>query len=472
MINSWKALLCIMGVILVLAACKPQQPPYKGTPVVDQTSAASTPVMKTLVPTKVPEVKGNIQKLNGLQIQFLHPWTAETSRVIDLLVDEFNQTNEWGIHVIVLAPGSAGLVAQEFREDAMKHRLFDVVAAPVSMVFSSDLQKENILDLNPYVLSSKYGLNEAERNDFLPAFWDEDVVDGKRYGIPAQRTAAVIFYNVTWASETSFSENPETTTDFRKQVCAANASMKTDNDRSNDALGGWIVNTQAITMMSWFNSFDAIPTAKSVEKFESEKYAQAFEYLYHLQKDSCAWQSRIPQPYDYFANRQTLAYSGVMQDIMKQSAAFERSDNKDKWVILAYPSIGEYGDQRIISEGPSYTIVKSDSEQQLAAWLFIRWMASPAHQARLLQTSGTLPLGSKVLSLLSDFRSTYPQWNEVIPLLPVIKPAAPQANMETVKMVLEDAGWQLFRTEFKADQIPALLTQLDETINELTGRTP
>jgi ABC-type glycerol-3-phosphate transport system substrate-binding protein len=221
--------------------------------------------------------------------------------------------------------------------------------------------------------------------------------------------------------------------------------------------------------LSWLNSFNALPLQKPATTFTSKKSTAAFDYLLQLQKSSCAWNSRQAEPYDYFTARQALAYSGVMQDIMPQTAAFKRSANQDNWTLLAYPADG---DQSVVTDGSSYAVVKSDAENQMASWLFIRWISTPQNQARILQTSGTLPLGSDVLSLLSDFKKQYPQWAGAAALEPLIQPTVRQANAEIIQMVLEDAGWQLFKTDLKTEQIPAVLIQLDEMIKELTGRNP
>jgi len=50
-------------------------------------------------------------------------------------------------------------------------------------------------------------------------------------------------------------------------------------------------------------------------------------------------------------------------------------------------------------------------------------------------------------------------------LLPL--PATPELDL--AKMVLEDGTWALYRTGLKAEGIPALLTQIDDTLAELAA---
>jgi hypothetical protein len=49
-------------------------------------------------------------------------------------------------------------------------------------------------------------------------------------------------------------------------------------------------------------------------------------------------------------------------------------------------------------------------------------------------------------------------------------PATPE--LDIAKMVLEDAGWALYKTGLKAEGIAPLLTQMDDTIAELAAYRP
>jgi ABC-type glycerol-3-phosphate transport system substrate-binding protein len=406
--------------------------------------------------------------LEGVQITYLHPWSGETGRVMDLLIDEFNQSNQWGIHVITREPGSTGLLMQELNNDDPDLPEIDLTAVPIYELLHQDANMREVVDLNPYAASKTYGFTDEQREDFTPAFWDENLVGGKLYGVPAQESASLLFYNVTWAAELGYSSVPQTAAAFKLQTCAANASFRKDFDRSNDGIGGWIVSSEADTLFNWLFVQNALDLTAVPEKFNNLDTRTAFLYLYNLQANSCAWSSRLPEPYDYFATRQALAYSGTTQDIIPQIAAFERAENEDDWQVIAYPS--EEGG--IISSGLSYGVFKTDEKRQLASWLFIRWLSDPSNQARLLQTSGSLPLGTAVLDEMSAYEESYPEWKEALALLDNVETIPADANTGMVRMVLEDAGTFLFRTEFTADKVGELLAQLDQTIRELKEVEP
>lgn len=452
---------------LSLAGC---QPAGTSTPEVTLPPEKSPAPTKTNAPTltPIPDIAVDTGKLDQLQIRILHPWTEDTGMQMNRLIDQFNQTNQWGIFVIEIAPGSAGLVQEKYRELLLDNQPPDVLVMSPSQHLHSDAVNGNILDLNPYVLSAKFGLFPDEQEDFLPAFWNESVVQGKRFGIPAQRTTEMLFYNVTWAKELGFISPPKTWTAFREQVCAANASKRKDADSLDDGLGGWIINTNALTTLSWLRTFGSDPLENSNPRFLSVNSEEAFNALLKLSTDSCAWLSRLPQPYEYFTNRQALVYSGSMQDLLVQTRTNTRLESEDEWIVLPYPP-GD-GEAFILTEGVDYGITTSTDERQLAAWLFVRWLSSPNQQAWLLRSSGTLPLGEAVLPLVSDLEEEYPLWGDAVALsdLAVALPAS--KDLDTVKTVVEDGGWQLFKTGLKSDAIQALLSQIDMLIAEMAAR--
>ncbi len=457
----------LIVLILMLAAC---QPAGTATPEVPTTTAKSPSLVKTSAPTltPIPDIAVDTAKLDQLQIRILHPWTEDTGVMMTQLVDQFNQTNQWGIFVIEIAPGSAGLAQEKYRELLLDKQSPDVLVMSPSQLMHSDSVYGNVLDLNPYVQSAKFGLFPEEQEDFLPAFWNESLAQGKRFGVPAQRTTEMLFYNVTWAKELGFTNPPATWAAFREQVCAANASMRKDADPVDDGLGGWIINTNALTTLSWLRTFGSDPVQETEAQFLSVESEEAFSALLKLSTDSCAWLSRQPQPYDYFTNRQALMYSGSMQDLRKQTHNNTRLESEDEWIVLPYPPGAR--EAFVLTEGVDYGITTSTDVRQLAAWLFVRWLSTPNQQAWFLRSSGTLPLGEAVLPLVSDLEEDYPVWGDAVAFSDLAVTLPVSKELDIIKTVVEDGGWQLFKTGLKSDAIQTLLSQIDMTIAEMAVR--
>lgn len=456
--------------ILVLTACQPGgKEPQPVTPEVTLSPAVKGTSTPTVAPTltPVPEIAVDAVKLRGVQIRFLHPFTGETGQMITRMIDQFNQSNPYGIFVIEIAPGSPMLVTQKFNELRLNDLTPEVIAASPSHLMRLDNLYNSLVDLNPYVQSSKYGLSASEQGDFLPAFWNESLSNGKRYGIPAFRDSEMLFYNISWGKELGFTSPPSTWEEFRQQSCAANALMRKDNDAANDGLGGWIISTDAMTTMSWLHTFGSDPTAMDAIQFSSDESTEAFKQLLKLETDSCAWISRLPQPYDYFINRQALFYSGSMEDLLAQQKNNQRLGSKDEWTVITYPN--ETEKPFLLTEGLDYGLTASSDVKQLAGWLFIKWLSAPEQQAWLLRASVSLPLGEKVKTFVKDIPQDYPKWQAGIDLLTSIQPIPASQELDIAKMVLEDGAWALYKTGMKPEGIPALLTQIDDTIAELAA---
>lgn len=460
----------LIGILLIgslLAGCG-KTSPTEEPPVPSPTPGSSpTPVPPTNTP--MPEITVEASALNGLQIHFLHPWSGDLQTEIDRMIDEFNQSNEWGIHVIADAPGSAGEVAASLDEGRGGEDQTNLVAAPIDELLKLNRNQKVVVDLNPYLYSQKWGLTDQQISDFMPTFWLQDEVDGYRYAVPAQRTAAVLIYNQTWAQELGFSQAPSTPEEFQAQVCAANQAMKKDNDTSNDGLGGWIISTDGLTGWSWLRAFNTPVYQNGTYLFNSPAAEETFTYEHQLLSEGCAWISRVTTPYAYFSTRRVLAYSGYLQDLLPQAQSLTQSGSADQWQIIPYPSTRSTG---VIAEGSSYAVLASTPEKQLAGWLFIRWMSTPEHQARIVSKSSTLPLSAGVLPLLTDFRNTIPQWNVVINLLPDLQTPPVDANWSYASTILEDAAWQLYKSDLKVEQIPDLLAQMDAMLQEMIERQP
>ena len=75
-------------------------------------------------------------------------------------------------------------------------------------------------------------------------------------------------------------------------------------------------------------------------QFSSPDSEAAFTALLKLENDTCAWVSRLPEPYDYFTNRQALFYSGSMEDLRVQEKNNTRLESKDEWTVIPYPHSG------------------------------------------------------------------------------------------------------------------------------------
>jgi len=248
----------------------------------------------------------------------------------------------------------------------------------------------HVVDLDKYVADPIYGLESREVSDFPAVFWNQDVVAGKRLGVPAQRSARLVLYNKAWARELGFEDAPVTDEGFREQACAAHTELQRDEDPANDGQGGWIVDTHSMTMLSWMVAFGGGVLDGSGYRFLSPKNLEAVAFLKQLYDDACAW---LPQTSGdkapAFAARGALFAAGGLEELSEFSRALAAAENPDEWTVLNFPGPDQPG---LVAYGSSFVVFKGTPEQQLASWLFIRWMLSAENQKEWVEATGLFPL--------------------------------------------------------------------------------
>src|SRR5215216_6861855 len=181
--------------LFVLSACSSAIPTVQGTETLPPATTQNTSVADTPVPA-ASSLNVEKEALRGAQVNIWHPWFGSEASLFESQVAKFNTENEWGI--VVRAEGKssyAELFAQTNVALEEKTNPNVVIALPEHAFGWSD----HVVDLNVYVNDPLYGLSANDILDFPPVIWDHDTVEGKRFSIPAQRTARFLLYNQTWA---------------------------------------------------------------------------------------------------------------------------------------------------------------------------------------------------------------------------------------------------------------------------------
>ncbi|GAB4416537.1 MAG: hypothetical protein Kow002_02380 [Anaerolineales bacterium] len=449
--------------LFLVMACQPAISP-------EGPVAASTPkVADTRAPaptnTSIPVSRLNVEAdaLQGVIVDVWHPWRGAEASLFETQVQDFNRINPWG--VTVQAKGMqtyAELFAQVGPTIYGPDRPDVVIGLPEHALIWD--QEEAVLDLNPYLTDPVYGLSDADISDFPSVFWAQDEVDGKRYGVPAQRTARFILYNLTWAQELGFDDPPASAEEFKQQACAGNKSMLGDEDPQNDGIGGWLVDTHPITALSWLLASGGSVVEGDGFRFLTPENIEALRFVKGLAENNCAWKSSDEAPLLKFVDRSALFATASLEELPDIAREFARAGSFDQWTILPFP--GQNASVFVIY-GSSYIQFKSDETSQLAAWLFIRWMLQADNQAKWVQSTGLFPLRASTMNLLSDYSAAHPQWASAVSLIPQgqITPQLPE--WKTVRVMLGDGFNHMFRVDVPVGQVPAILAQMDAIVSGL-----
>ncbi|MCB0095439.1 MAG: extracellular solute-binding protein, partial [Caldilineaceae bacterium] len=137
--------------------------------------------------------------------------------------------------------------------------------------------------------------------------------------------------------------------------------------------------------------------------------------------DGCAYFFTEGFPNPEFANRRAVFAQGSSSGIPfyesdVQTAAEENSREPDEWGVTSIPHTTADPVQNIY--GADVMITSTTPEQELAAWLFVKWFTSPEVQAKWVEISGYFPTRASTEDYLGDYVSANPQWGEALALLP------------------------------------------------------
>ena len=286
-----------------------------------------------------------------------------------------------------------------------------------------------------------------------------------RVALPAQRTARFLLWNKTWAGELGFDSSPAAPDDFRQQACRAQKSMLNDASAENDFMGGWIVDTEPMTAYAWLLAFDGGVVEGNNFRFLAPHNIDALKFLRELSENQCAWQVNETDPLTAFATREALFITAGLEDLPTVARAFASANSTDTWDVIAYPGANQ---DAFVVYGSSYVILKSTGQEQLAAWLFIRWLLEKEQDKRWVETTHLFPLRSSTLDLLADYKKTHPQWVQAIELLPDAQIQPQLAMWRKVKVMLGDGFAHMYRVNLPSGQVAVILTQMDSIVSELS----
>jgi ABC-type glycerol-3-phosphate transport system substrate-binding protein len=463
----------LFGIFLVTACYSQPSPTPTAVSATLELSPTSTslPATRTPTPTITPQPTSSLgineADLDGITLKFWHPWSGETEAAIQDSLAEFNTNNKYGITVEGISHGSLNSLYEKIETAEQETGLPNIALGANYQIQSWISNGKPVTGLNTYVNDPEWGFSPEELADFHDIFLRQDVKAGNRFGMPAVRTAQVIYYNTAWAEELGFSDPPATPDEFKAQACAAAQTFQNNDSVQDDGSGGWLVNTAPPGILNWlyaFNSSVLLPDETGY-RFNSPESQAALLFLKELFDEGCAYEVLESPAEVEFANRRALFITGSLSDLSYQNSELERLENKDRWTVIGFPSPG--GGSDISVYGPSYAMFAGTPEENLATWLVIKWLLSPEQAAKVVAARGTFPVRASMIDFLSNYAGEHPQWIDAQELLPHAQAEPGLESWGAVRWILGDVGTQIFRYYFTPARIPATLELLDETAAEL-----
>ena len=446
---------------ILLSACSTLE-----QPVVSTEEPSTTEQGTESAPSEEPNVDAttrldvNVDALRGLEVTVWTPWYGVEQSLFETFVNEFNTTNPYGIKVKAesqinftnLYEATTASLPTENKPDL-------VIALPEH---AQGWYEDRVsVDLTDFAEDPVYGVDE---NDIPYPFWNQDLAGTARVAVPAQRTAQIMLWNETWAEELKIKSAPVSVDDFRKQACSAHASMKKDEFAENDAFGGWIVDTEPMTVYSWLLAFNGGVLEEGNYRFLTPDNIEAFKYLRELAEAGCSWQGSS-DPIPSFAKREALFITVSLSDMPTVARAFVAAENRDTWSVLPFPNSE---DGTLAVYGSSYVILKSAEEDQMAVWLFVRWLLEKEQDARWVEATHNFPLRTSTMDLLGDYEKNHAQWKQAVELIPLGELQPQLGSWRTIKVMLGDGFDHMYRVNVSSGQVAAILAQMESLAKDLS----
>ncbi|MBT3338927.1 MAG: extracellular solute-binding protein [Anaerolineae bacterium] len=447
--------------LLFLAACQSTTTPVEVTTALVVATKTPHPIETAVVESSLDVTE---KDLDGIEIEVWHTWFGASAALFDLQIAEFNEENPWGITVSATYRGSYNMLFNEVTDALVTETPPDLVVA-LSEQISVWNETDSVKDLTPYILDPIWGMTVAEQTDFPRVFLRQDQRSDRWLALPAQRTARFILYNQTWGEELGFNAPPVNYEEFREQTCAANQFMRSDEDFENDGKGGWIVDHDSISALSWMLAFGGGPITDDAYQFVSSENITTLRSLKALYDEECAWISTADTPYEQFAGRSALFITAGMEQFTEISRTFDAVNNHDEWTVIPFPG----GTQStVVTYGDSYALLATEDADALASWLFVKWMLAPQQQTKWVKSTALFPLRISSLEELSDFEKANPQWSQAVNLITQAETFPQLSSWRQVRYLLSDGLEYIYRYDTQAGSVSAILALMDQTANALS----
>ena len=253
---------------------------------------------------------------------------------------------------------------------------------------------------------------------------------------PPNRSMEVMYYNQDWLNELGYDGPPTTWAEFREMACAA-----TDPDAGTY---GYVLDTDASRFSTMVFSRHGTYYLEdgSAFTFTNDTVMETMQFIKDLVDEGCA--TRSAEAYGDqadFGNYKTLFTIGSSSGIPYYDKAVLSGEQGEFIWGVASPPYMDGGDEPLMNlYGASVTVPQTTPEQELAAWLFVKWFTEPEQNARWAKISNYFPVRKSAAGLMTDYMEENPVYAQAFELMPYSTYEAQWcACYEEVRRMMRDA---------------------------------
>lgn len=372
--------------------------------------------------------------LSGVEVLFWHQHSRARGEAMDKIIADFNATNPYGITVVGEYAGGYGDIYSKMINGIAGGVVPNLVVGYQNQA-GAYMLADGLVDIEPYVLDPEYGLTAEEKADYIEGIYNSDYnaqFDNKRLGFAPNRSMEVLYYNADWLAELGYDAPPTTWEEFKEMAIAA----------TDEAAGtyGYAISTDAsnVFAMAISRGGDGFLNDDAEYDFSSDAIADSFAAIKELYDVGAA--HKIAEAYGDqtdFGNGKVLFTMGSTSGLYYYGAAVDSNENGAfEWSVAPIPHTTSTPVMDMY--GASVSIPQTTPEQQLAAWIFIKYLTSPEPQAEWAAASGYFPVRQSARDMLSDYLAENPVYATAFDILlnSDVKTEPPFASYEEVRRVV------------------------------------
>jgi multiple sugar transport system substrate-binding protein len=411
--------------------------------------------------------------LEGLELEFWYVWDLdEPGKGMNAIVEKFNLENKYGIKVTAVDQGLT-LDPMDSIETSFEDGVVPDVMVSDTIYLAGWYEMDLTVDLKVFMEDPAVGFSVAEWRDFYPGIIEPFKLNHDvRPGLPFTQNIQVLFYNQTWGEELGFSIPPGTSAELLEQACTAAREYQGISDDASDGGGGLIVYPDSANITSWIYAYKGtiLDTEEGEFQFSSPEVTDfALDWI-GLGQEGCGYMiSGYPDPmaqeieFEKFNQRKALMIMNSSKNMDQIALTGNQTGQADEWVMIPFP--GPDGNKAVSSSIQSGVIFRSSPEEELASWIFLKYLTSPEMQKQWIQYSGSYPTRKDALYLLKEYRTDNPHWAQGINLLRygMVDPIHP--SWEIIRQAVGDAFEALIGQN--PQDISGLLLVLDQTAADM-----
>jgi multiple sugar transport system substrate-binding protein len=345
--------------------------------------------------------KDGLDPKNPVTVTMWHNYGGVMKDTMMTLIDEFNATvgKERGIKVNVTAIAASKEQNEKLTLIAEgvpgADEMPDIVTAYPSM--AQTLHDAGLLaELDGY-------FTQEELEAYLPAFIEEGrLTDGKLYVFPVAKSTEALFVNKTFfdrfAADTGVTLDSLAT--FEGLAEASVKYYEWTDAQTPEAQGD---GKTFFTADSWFNIAE-VGTAQLGGEFVGDGKLNTDADTYKRIWDFCVPPAlsggyAVIDGYssDLYKTGEIAACIGSTAGVLFYGDTVIYADNTSEAIesiVLPYP-VFQGGKKIALQRGAGMVVAKSDAAKELAASIFLKWLAAPEQNMRFVSGTGYLPVTKK-----------------------------------------------------------------------------